>query len=232
MNASDKMKKTNIINKKNRPPKNKGKKTTITFSEASRKDFLTGFRKRKNERRKKAKEQLEKEYKEEVRKAKQKARDDVVNAKSTGASHQILPEIEHLIKGDVVSESKTEDYGTHMVSVTHLNGFGRAESPIDKDSGDDASEYTKDEDQGYRKGTSYHLAKADMKNINRLATKKISKIKGFSQVKKQSDNTSGKSKAGQKANKLQKKFSKKRLESKRTKHYNPRNKTHKKNKDK
>ena len=99
MNASDKMKKTNIINKKNRPPKNKGKKTTITFSEASRKDFLTGFRKRKNERRKKAKEQLEKEYKEEVRKAKQKARDDVVNAKSTGASHQILPEIEHLIKG-------------------------------------------------------------------------------------------------------------------------------------
>merc|ERR1711894_787532 len=173
-NASDKMKKTNMINKKNRPPKNKAKKTTITFSEASRKDFLTGFRKRKNERRK-------------------KARDDVVNAKSTGASHQILPEIEHLIKGDVVSESKTEDYGTHMVSVTHLNGFGRAESPIDKDSGDDASEYTKDEDQGYRKGTSYHLAKADMKNINRLATKKISKIKGFSQVKKQSDNTSGKS---------------------------------------
>ena len=88
------MKKTIKINKKN-----KSNKTSIVFDESSRKDFLTGFRKRKNERRKKAKEQIEKEFREEVRKAKQKARDDVINAKATGASHQILPEVEHLIQG-------------------------------------------------------------------------------------------------------------------------------------
>ena len=86
-------------NTKNVGRKNKGNKTAIVFDEASRKNFLTGFRKRKNERRKKAKEQLEKEFKEEIRKAKQKAREDVLNAKATGASHQILPEVEHLIRG-------------------------------------------------------------------------------------------------------------------------------------
>ena len=79
--------------------KSKKDKTSIVFDEASRKDFLTGFRKRKNERRKKAKEQLERDLKEEIRKARQKAREDVINAKATGASHQIVPEIEHLIKG-------------------------------------------------------------------------------------------------------------------------------------
>ena len=79
--------------------KNKSNKTSVVFNEASRKDFLTGFRKRKNERRKKAKDQLEKEYKEEVRRAKQKAKDDVIHSKATGASHQILPEVEHLIRG-------------------------------------------------------------------------------------------------------------------------------------
>ena len=88
------MKNTNKTSKKN-----KAHKTSIVFDEASRKNFLTGFRKRKNERRKKAKEQLEKEFKEEVRRAKQKAREDVINAKATGASHQILPEVEHLIRG-------------------------------------------------------------------------------------------------------------------------------------
>ena len=88
------MNKTNNARKKN-----KSNKTSVVFNEASRKDFLTGFRKRKNERRKKAKDQLEKEYKEEVRRAKQKAKDDVIHSKATGASHQILPEVEHLIRG-------------------------------------------------------------------------------------------------------------------------------------
>lgn len=215
--------------------KNRRSKTTISFNEDSRKDFLTGFRKRKNERKKKAKDQLEREYKEEVRKAKQKARDDVVNAKKDGASHQILPEIAHLIRGDVVTNSTTEDYGTHTVSVTHLNGFSRAENS-DKNSGDDNSENEKVKDQdndiGVPTKTTGPLGKAELKNINRVATKQISKIKGYAQVKQQSNNTDGKSKTAIKANKLQKKFSKKKLESKRTKHYNPRNKTHKKNKDK
>ena len=90
----------NAETKQNGPKSKRPKqKTSIVFDETSRKDFLTGFRKRKNERRKKAKEQLEKDLKEEIQRAKRKAREDMEQAKSTGASHQIVPEIEHLIKG-------------------------------------------------------------------------------------------------------------------------------------
>ena len=53
-----------------RAPKNRSTKTSIVFDEAARTEFLTGFRKRKEERRKKAKEQREKEAKEEIKKAK------------------------------------------------------------------------------------------------------------------------------------------------------------------
>ena len=88
------------MEKKNKIAKTKKRnKTSIVFNEASRKEFLTGFRKRKNERRRKANEQLEKEYKNEIRKAKLKAKEDVINARETSVSHQIVPEIEHLIQG-------------------------------------------------------------------------------------------------------------------------------------
>ena len=46
------------------------KKTEIVFDEAKRRDFLTGFRKRKQERRQKAKDEYEKTLKEEIRLAK------------------------------------------------------------------------------------------------------------------------------------------------------------------
>ena len=52
-----------------RAPRNKKTKTSIVFDADARKEFLTGFRKRKNERRRKAKEQLERELKEEKVKA-------------------------------------------------------------------------------------------------------------------------------------------------------------------
>ena len=95
------------MEKKNRKIKiNKRNKTSIVFNEASRKEFLTGFRKRKNERRKRANDQLEKEYKNEVRKAKIKAREDVIGANTSGASSQIVPEIEHLVKGKKILYEK------------------------------------------------------------------------------------------------------------------------------
>jgi ribosomal RNA-processing protein 17 len=217
------MNKTNNARKKN-----KSNKTSVVFNEASRKDFLTGFRKRKNERRKKAKDQLEKEYKEEVRRAKQKAREDVIHSKATGASHQILPEIEHLIQGDYVSNSTTEDYGTHTVSVTHLNGFGKTSSDIGETND---AEHDNDLGNNIVQETN-KLAKHDLKNINKLVAKKVSKSKVFAHIKQQSTQKEGQSASAKKANKLKTKFSKKRAESKRSKHYNPKNKSHKKNKAK
>ena len=46
------------------------RKSEIVFDEAKRKDYLTGFRKRKNERRKKANDEHEIKLKEDIRLAK------------------------------------------------------------------------------------------------------------------------------------------------------------------
>lgn len=51
-------------------PPSKRRKSEVVFNEDKRRDFLTGFRKRKEERRKKAREQFEKSLKEEIKAAK------------------------------------------------------------------------------------------------------------------------------------------------------------------
>ena len=56
--------------KKSNESKGKKRKTEIVFDESKRRDFLTGFRKRKQERREKAKLEYEKKLKEEIRAAK------------------------------------------------------------------------------------------------------------------------------------------------------------------
>ena len=57
-------------NSKNSGKGPKKRKSEIVFDETKRKDFLTGFRKRKQERRQKAKDEQEKQLKEEIRLAK------------------------------------------------------------------------------------------------------------------------------------------------------------------
>ena len=58
------------VGKKKKSRINRANKTCVVFDSAARKDFLTGFRKRKNARRQVAKEQMEKELREEIKKAK------------------------------------------------------------------------------------------------------------------------------------------------------------------
>ena len=136
-----------------------------------------------------------------------------------------------IISGDCVSESTTEDYGTHTVSVTHLNGFASSNlaskqevTNYEKDSGEDL-------EQQLHSAYNYKgLGKNDLKNINKIAAKKVSKTKAFTNTKQQLHKKDGNSLASKKAAKLGKKFSKKSAQSKRTKHYNPQNKSHKHNK--
>ena len=136
------------------------------------------------------------------------------------------------IAGDYVSNSTTEDYGTHTVSVTHLNGFGKTSSDIDEtNDAEHQNENDKDLGNNPPQGTNI-LAKHDLKNINKLVAKKVSKSKVFAHIKQQSTQKEGQSASAKKANKLKTKFSKKRTESKRSKHYHPKNKSHKKNKAK
>ena len=132
--------------------------------------------------------------------------------------------------GSSVAQSTIEDYGSHTVSVTHLNGFGKCEQKIELGSNSDIENDSETNQQTKHKKeenpNNAGLRKDDLKNVNKLVAKTVSKSKAFSHLKRQDKKSTG----GKKVNKLQKKFSKKSMESKRAKHYNPKNKSHKKNK--
>ena len=53
---------------------NKSTKTRIVFDEKKRKDFLTGFRRRKDERRQKWKEKVDNDLKKEIQRIKEQTR--------------------------------------------------------------------------------------------------------------------------------------------------------------
>eukprot|EP00088_Acartia_fossae_P024098 TRINITY_DN25074_c0_g1_i1.p1 TRINITY_DN25074_c0_g1~~TRINITY_DN25074_c0_g1_i1.p1 ORF type:complete len:225 (+),score=53.48 TRINITY_DN25074_c0_g1_i1:46-720(+) len=115
----------------NRKQINRETKLRIQFDERARKDFLTGFRKRKDERRKKAKEQIEKRLKEEIKKIRTDTRDKLQNSKKSKA-HQIVPEIAHLIDTDQ-SETNVTDFGSHSVTVTTLDSLEKINNPWKSD---------------------------------------------------------------------------------------------------
>ncbi|KAK4017608.1 nucleolar protein 12 [Daphnia magna] len=78
----------------NYKPKNRQTKVNLIFDEKARKEYLTGFRKRKAERRKKFNENLKKEIKSERKRLQTELREDIKKS----ASNRRIPEIEHLIE--------------------------------------------------------------------------------------------------------------------------------------
>ena len=58
---------------------NKSTKKRVVFDETKRKEFLTGFRRRKDERRKKWNEKIERNLKEEIKRIKEQTRAKVCN---------------------------------------------------------------------------------------------------------------------------------------------------------
>merc|ERR1712029_375724 len=111
---------------------NKATKTAVVFDPEARKDFLTGFRKRKNARRAAAKVQMEKELKEEIKKAKEKAKERIGKAFEAEKNRSnILTEIAELVPSSI------QDTGTHTISVTHIDSFSKTQKD---DSESDADE--------------------------------------------------------------------------------------------
>lgn len=96
------------------PRKNASKKSVVTFDPLARKEYLTGFRKRKQERRKKAKEEMAVALKEERKKAREEAIKQAEKARD--AADRRIPEIEHLL-----GPSKVDDFGSHKVEITELD---------------------------------------------------------------------------------------------------------------
>ncbi|XP_050311143.1 nucleolar protein 12 [Anthonomus grandis grandis] len=91
------------VKKGKRKPKNRSNKIHLVFDEVKRREFLTGFRKRKLIRKKQAQEKLAQELKEERKRLKAEAKESY---KKLVVSHRDIPELENLLseeyeEGDV-----------------------------------------------------------------------------------------------------------------------------------
>ncbi|XP_037932270.1 nucleolar protein 12 [Teleopsis dalmanni] len=87
-------------------------KKEIVFDPKKRREFLTGFQKRKNERRKKAKDQLMQHLKEERRRIRQEVKDGVKHLKKS------FEPLRELTEEDKVYESDYEDASVKIVELS------------------------------------------------------------------------------------------------------------------
>merc|ERR1712071_627093 len=104
--------KPNGVKKLHRNPKNRTTKVHLIFDEKKRKEFLTGFRKRKAERKKKYEEKMKKEIKEERKRLQTELRAKIKKS----SSNRRVPEIEHLIDKPHVFELPE-----HTVTITSIS---------------------------------------------------------------------------------------------------------------
>merc|ERR1711935_370284 len=156
-------------------PKKKKVKTEIVFDESKRHDFLTGFRKRKEERRKAAKVQFEKKLKAEIKLAKEKAKTEVKEIQSS--SHRVVPEIEHLLDNAV--STNIHDLGSHTVSVTHLDLDKKRDKSDESENSDDSSEKEEEKPKNVKP---YHKP-IDQKTLKKTLAKTNNKLQAFKRGK-------------------------------------------------
>merc|ERR1711874_202182 len=172
---------------------NKKTKKSIVFDEKKRKEFLTGFKKRKDERRKKWNEKVERDLKNEIKKIKEETRAKM--EKSAGnKSNQICPEIAHLINTEQANTTVKQIDNT-SVTVTTFDSLQAATAPWKLDLNQkDESEEEEEEDQEEEEteevpGMSMKPSRPEIeklvigtrerKALNRAAVKKLQDSKAF-----------------------------------------------------
>ncbi|XP_072890198.1 nucleolar protein 12 [Hemitrygon akajei] len=105
------------------------KRSVLTFSEEDRREFLTGFHKRKVERRKQALEEIKKKLKEEHKRVKEERRKEYL--KMYKERQEALEEADEL---DQLATSKKEsvqyDHPNHTVTVTTISNIDLAGSNL------------------------------------------------------------------------------------------------------
>jgi len=111
---------------KQRKAKNKRNKLIIEFDEHDRTDYLTGFHKRKEERRKKAKEEEIQMLKEKKRQLKEKKKAEYVDHLKALKVAMDTTGLDPLTTASVVRET-THCTQTHTVTVTELDLYARVE---------------------------------------------------------------------------------------------------------
>ncbi|EFA08646.1 nucleolar protein 12 [Tribolium castaneum] len=170
--------------KKNRQknPKNRTNKIHLVFDEKKRRDFLTGFHKRKLQRKKEAREKLERDLKEERKRLKSEAKESY---KKLVVSHRPIPELETLLKEEYEDDDATvriEELSTDVIAK-ESNWIG-ANQPICEDVEQEESEVSEVPGMELKKKDSKVNRKFDSeRDVKRLlkkeATKKVQKSKVF-----------------------------------------------------
>lgn len=162
-----------------RKPINKKTKVNIVFDPKARREFLTGFHKRKLQRQKRAQEELQQLLKEERKRLKQEAKESY---KKLVASHRTIPELEDLLE-------KQYEVENHSVSVVELSasdlakknnwiGVNKVEydnEEEEEEDGDGVDSEKVDEIPGMQMKTKKEIKKV----IKKQATKQVKKSKAF-----------------------------------------------------
>merc|ERR1712059_72262 len=216
---------------KNVPRKtiNKNNKLKIVFDESARKDFLTGFRKRKDERRKLWKEKIDRQLKNEIRKIKDETKAKLEKGMSkANSSHHIVPEVAHLINSDVAETSVTE-IGSSSVSITTLDNLESVAAPWREEL--KKAEESEDEDQEEDKDVSEDeelpgmslkpstakvatdlLSLKEKKSLNKAAVSKLHNSKAYKdkeRIKAKKQRNAARFKRGKKSMSKRDKYAKK-----------------------
>merc|ERR1719362_2011250 len=165
----------------------------VVFDESARKEFLTGFRKRKDERRKQWKEKIDRQLKNEIKKIKNdtKSKLEKGGMSKKNSSHHIVPEVAHLINSDA-AQTLVKDIGGASVSITTLDSLKKAATPWHDivnadDSSEDEDEEAEDEEEEVpgmslkkkEEVVPFKVGDKERKAINRLAVSQLHKSKAF-----------------------------------------------------
>ncbi|CAK1596472.1 unnamed protein product [Parnassius mnemosyne] len=198
----------------------KKKKISLVFDENKRRDFLCGFRKRKLERKKKAKEQMERMLKEEKKRIKQENKESY---KKLVVSCRPIPDIEQLLQ----EEYEDEDVNVKIVELSSdtlqkkdiVIGDNRPKENVKKvletkkkeedvlpiipgmGLGDESTNEVSDTEDS--KDTNIKTKKEIKQMLKKQATKKIQKSKVF-QMKSKLDRIQNKKKSQQRKNHVKK----------------------------
>ncbi|KAK2714789.1 nucleolar protein 12-like [Artemia franciscana] len=159
--------------------KNRATKTSLTFDEKARRDFLNGFHKRKVERKLKYKKKLEEQVKAELKKAKREAQEKYALARK---SQRTVPEVAHLV------EPIIEEKEDATVTITDLSGDPLSEQNVfigpNKTLVDDSSEDEAEEKAGGLHGGLVCKSKKQMqKAVNKKITRILHKSKAMNKKK-------------------------------------------------
>ncbi|KAJ8254323.1 hypothetical protein COCON_G00209350 [Conger conger] len=130
--------------------RNKATKCIVTFNETDRQEYLTGFHKRKIERRKAAVEEIKNKLKEEQKRVREERhREYVKMLKERKEALEEADELENMITG--TSESQQYDHPNHTVTVTTISDLDLTGAsllgPVTKQAAEDNADETEEREE-------------------------------------------------------------------------------------